>query len=408
MSLTALFRSCRPTRRYRTAVDRCGNAPSTCTTLPTNHATQPAATPSGWTRLMSKLDFTSKRTWGALAAIAVVAGALTSALAWAAGWIGSRTTSAALVSETPQPFPPGFRRAHGKGICFAGTFRPDRAAVPLSSARAFTQPVIPVVGRFSIGTGSPYAADSSTTTLSMAVSLTTDDKQQWRLAMNNQPYFPTHNPEGFLAMQQATAPDPATGRPDPRRLAAFLDAYPEAGKFMKWADREPLPGSFAGATFYSVNAFYLVAADGHRQPVRWMMRPHDPFVPMDDAQRRNADHDYLFEGLRQRVAQKPLQWDYVLQLAQPGDAVDDASQPWPADRREVIAGTLEVTSVVEQAEGACRDVNFDPSIVPAGIDVSDDPILNARSGAYAHSFNRREREIGYGKATEAVGKQEVK
>ncbi|WP_310648070.1 catalase family peroxidase [Burkholderia cenocepacia] len=267
---------------------------------------------------------------------------------------------------------------------------------------------IPVVGRLSIGTGSPYAADSSTTTLSMALLLKTDGKQQWRMAMNNQPYFATHEPEGFLAMQQATAPDPATGQPDPARLSAFLKAYPEAEKFMKWAAQESAPGSFAGATFYSVNAFYLVAADGHRQPVRWMMRPHDPFMPMSDAQRQKADHDFLFEGVRERLARKPLYWDYVLQLAQPGDPVDDASQPWPADRKQLVAGTLEMTRVVEQAEGACRDINFDPSIVPAGVEVSNDPILNARSGAYAHSFNRREREIGYGKATEAVGKQEVK
>ncbi|MBL3967073.1 catalase family peroxidase [Burkholderia sp. KCJ3K979] len=357
---------------------------------------------------MSKLDFRSTRTWGALAAIAAVAGALMSTLAWTAGWIGSRTTSVSLVSETPQPFPPGFRRAHGKGVCFVGTFRPDRAAVPLSTARVFTQADIPVVGRLSIGTGSPYAADNSTTTLSMALLLTTDDKQQWRMAMNNQPYFATHEPEGFLAMQQATAPDPATGQPDPARVSAFLKAYPEAEKFMKWAAQEPAPGSFAGATFYSVNAFYLVAADGHRQPVRWMMRPHDPFIPMSDAQRQKADHDFLFEGVRERLARKPLHWDYVLQLAQPGDPVDDASQPWPADRKQLVAGTLEMTRVVEQAEGACRDINFDPSIVPAGVAVSNDPILNARSGAYAHSFNRREREIGYGKATEAVGKQEVK
>ncbi|KVC41062.1 catalase [Burkholderia pseudomultivorans] len=357
---------------------------------------------------MSRLDLTSKRTWGALAAIAIVAGGLTSALAWTAGWIGSRTTSASLVSETPQPFPPGFRRAHGKGVCFAGIFRSSGAAVPLSSARVFTQADIPVVGRFSIGTGSPHAADASTTTLSMALLLTTDDKQQWRMAMNNQPYFATREPEGLLAMQQATAPDPATGRPDPERMAAFLKAYPEADKFLKWAAREPAPGSFAGATFYSVNAFYLVTADGRRQPVRWMMRPRDPFTPLSDAQRQKAHHDFLFDGVRERLAQKPLYWDYVLKLAQPGDVVDDASQPWPADRKQIVAGTLEVTRVVEQAEGACRDIDFDPSIVPAGVEVSNDPILNARSGAYAHSFNRREREIGYGKAIEAVGKQEVK
>nr|HAS1763613.1 catalase [Enterobacter asburiae] len=194
----------------------------------------------------------------------------------------------------------------------------------------------------------------------------------------------------------------------PQRLKDFLKAYPEAEKYLKWATQKPAPGSFAGATFYSINAFYLVNAQGDRQAVRWMMRPHEPFLSMSAEQRQKADDNFLFENLRQRLAQKPLYWDYVLQLAQPGDPVDDPSQPWPEDRKQMVAGTLEVTRVEAQSTGACRDVNFDPSVVPAGVAVSDDPILNARSAAYSHSFSRREREIGYGKATEAVQKQEVK
>ncbi|MEQ0826350.1 catalase family peroxidase [Enterobacter dykesii] len=357
---------------------------------------------------MYKLDFKSQKTWGALASIAVIAGVLASVFAWTAGWFGSRTVSQSLVSETPKPFPAGFRRAHGKGICFAGTFTPDGAATSLSTARLFSQSKTPVVGRFSIGTGNPHAADTSTKTLSMALLLKTDDKQQWRMAMNNVPFFATRDPEGFLAMPKALAVDGSTGKPDPQRLAAFLKAYPEAKKYLAWAAQTPAPGSFSGATFNSINAFYLIDAQGHKQPVRWMMRPHDLFMPLDETVRQKVDHDFLFEGISQRLAQKPIYWDMVLQLAQPGDPVDDPSQPWPDDRKKVVAGTLEVTRVETQSTGACRDVNFDPSIVPAGVAVSDDPILNARSAAYSHSFSRREREIGYGKATEAVQKQEVK
>ena len=139
-----------------------------------------------------------------------------------------------------------------------------------------------------------------------------------------------------------------------------------------------------------------------------MMRPHDPFVSLSEEQRQKADRNIMFEGVSQRLAQKPLYWDFVLQLAQPGDPVDDPSRPWPNDRRQIVAGTLEVVRVEAQADGPCRDVNFDPSTVPSGVNVSDDPVLNARSAAYSHSFSRREREIGYGKATEAVEKQEVK
>jgi hypothetical protein len=81
-----------------------------------------------WKNVYVETGFEVQKTWGALAAIAVVAGTLASAFAWTAGWLGSRTVSQALVGETPKPFPPGFRRAHGKGICFAGTFTPNGSA----------------------------------------------------------------------------------------------------------------------------------------------------------------------------------------------------------------------------------------------------------------------------------------
>jgi catalase len=47
-----------------------------------------------------------------------------------------------------------------------------------------------------------------------------------------------------------------------------------------------------------------------------------------------------------------------------------------------------------QAEeaGACRDLVFDPTILPSGIGLSDDPLLAARSKTYSSSFTRRASE----------------
>src|SRR6478672_9371370 len=43
-------------------------------------------------------------------------------------------------------------------------------------------------------------------------------------------------------------------------------------------------------------------------------------------------------------------------------------------------------------DGPCRDFNYDPTILPTGIAVSDDPLLAARSAAYAKSFDLRTAE----------------
>jgi len=91
-------------------------------------------------------------------------------------------------------------------------------------------------------------------------------------------------------------------------------------------------------------------------------------------------------------------------IADTNDPVNDPSQPWPESRLKVNAGTLTVNALSVQAKGACRDVNFDPTIDPSGVAISDDPILHARSGVYAKSFNLREREVGQQSAYKEVTK----
>jgi len=47
-------------------------------------------------------------------------------------------------------------------------------------------------------------------------------------------------------------------------------------------------------------------------------------------------------------------------------------------------------------QGECRALNFAPLVLPDGLEASADPILAARSAAYAESFNRRSRETALG------------
>jgi catalase len=120
------------------------------------------------------------------------------------------------------------------------------------------------------------------------------------------------------------------------------------------------------------------------------MTPVDAFAP--EPADTPTDKNYLFDALAERLKQGPAQWHLALTVGQPGDPTNDATLPWPADREQVDAGTLTVTALQGEDAGACRDVNFDPLVLPAGIVTSDDPLLSARSAAYAESFERREGE----------------
>lgn len=341
----------------------------------------------------------------ALAGIGAIVLAAAGAFAWTAGWIGDGLTAPHMtdaIEATGAPHP-GFRRAHAKGVCVYGTFRASGAAVALSSARVFAQKETPVLGRLSIAGGDPHGADAKARVRSMALLLRTDDGQEWRTAMNSFPFFPVATPEGFHAQTLASRPDPATGKPDPAKLAAFVAQYPEVKKFQAWAASAPWSNSWGNTEYNGVNTFAFTAADGSARHVRWSMRPQLPFVPLDTAQRDQADADFLASDLNARLIAAPLRWDMVLTIAAPGDAVNDATQAWPDDREHVVAGTLELVRAEPQASGACRDVNYDPLILPSGIAGSDDPILAARSAVYSQSFNRREREIAHGRAPEATG-----
>lgn len=342
-----------------------------------------------------------------LVGIAAIVAAIALAFAWTAGWIGNRFTAQQLIntieSGNPQPFP-GFRRAHAKGVCIAGTFRSSGDATKLSTARAFSQPEIQVLGRLSIA-GNAHGTDDDARVRSLALLLRTDDGEEWRTAMNSFPFFLVATPEGFLAQMQASSPNPATGKPDPAKQTQFVQKYPEAKKFFAWAAQAPWPDSWANTEFNSVNAFRAQAADGSERYIRWTMRPQTPLQTMTPEQREAAGADFLARDLDARLAKAPLRWDMVLTVAEAGDAVNDPSQQWPEGRQQIVAGTLEVTRASPQATGPCRDVNFDPLILPRGVAASADPVLLARSSVYSESFNRRELEIARGEATEAVGQK---
>ena len=332
--------------------------------------------------------------WAGIGAIALF---LASAFAWAAGWIGrDRLTAPRMIEaiEANGPAHPGFRRAHAKGVCVTGVFRSSGDAAALSSARVFEQTETPVLGRLSIGGGDPYGADAKARVRSMALRLRTDDGQEWRTAMNNFPFFAVATAEAFQAQTLASRPDPATGKPDPAKMAAFLARYPEAKKFQEWAKTAPWSDSWGNTRYNGVNAFRLIAEDGSVRYVRWSMLPRLGFAPLSQEHRERADADFLYRDLSARLAQGALRWDLVLTLAEPGDPVNDPSRSWPENRTQIVAGTLELTRSEPQATGPCRDINYDPLILPSGIRGSDDPILAARSAVYSQSFNRRERELG--------------
>jgi catalase len=254
----------------------------------------------------------------------------------------------------------------------------------------FQPGTVTVVGRFSLGGGLPDQADKPDTVRGLGLLFQAPNGQQWRTAMINVPVFTDSTPQGFYERLLAAKPQPDTGKPDPKKMAAFLDRHPETAAAMKIIKQSPPSAGFADSAFHGLNAFVFTNSAGASVPVRWSAIPQQASGAA--APPSSVGKDYLFDDLIRALAQRPLKWQLVLTIGEPGDPTNDATKPWPQSRRSIDAGTITITTVQTEEAGNARDINFDPTVLPDGITVSDDPLLAARSAVYARSFTRRAEE----------------
>ena len=282
----------------------------------------------------------------------------------------------------------GFRRNHARGVDVSGSFESNGNGDRLSKAAVFRPGRVPVLGRFSLGGGQPYAADTPDAVRGLGLQFSLPDGELWRTAMINLPVFPFRTPEAFYEQLIASKPDPKTGKPDPANMKAFVARHPETARALTVIKSQPVSSGFGNSTFHSLNAFRFTNTEGASVPVRWILTPTQPF---EAASTTSVPHDknYLFDALIAQIHRQQMRWHLIIIVAQPGDPTDDASIAWPAEREQVDLGTLTLDRIESDDTSPARDINFDPLVLPGGIAPSDDPLLSARSAVYSQSFTRR-------------------
>ena len=283
----------------------------------------------------------------------------------------------------------GFRRNHAKGLGVCGYFESNGNGVRLSRAAVFEPGRVPVIGRFSLDGGQPYQPDRPGTRRGLALQFSLPNGEQWRTAMINFPLFPVRTPEIFYERLLAFKQDPATGMPDPAQVKAFEERHPETVEVFKRITAEPQASGFGNTTFHGLNAFLFTNAAGKTTPVRWILKPMQPFEAAGAA---SPDKNYLFDNLITQIHQQPLRWRLIVIVGKPGDPTNDPSIGWPADREQVDVGTLTLDRVEAGELSAATDIIFDPLMLPWGMAPSDDPVLHIRSLVYVESYTRRAAE----------------
>jgi catalase len=326
---------------------------------------------------------------GSFVLIAAVVAFGAAAFAYTAGWFSpERLTPQKLVDgfTGPSGAPLGHRRNHAKGICFTGVFESNGAGSELARAQVFAQGKYPVVGRFNLGTPDPNAEDAKERVRGLGLMISTPDGQEWRMAMIDPPFFPVSTPEAFHEYQIASASK------EPDAIPKFAQAHPEFAAFGAWAGSAPWTFSYAEERFNSLNSFIFTDASGNDHAVRWSLAPaaQPVAVPPEELSKRGPD--FLETEIVERIKGGPLRWTMLVTVANAGDETADPSKAWPQDRRSVEVGSLVVQAIEPERDGACRDINFDPTVLPSGIRTSDDPFPAARSAAYRVSYDRRTAE----------------
>ena len=284
---------------------------------------------------------------------------------------------------------PGFRVTHAKGIVCAGTFIASPEAAQLSRAAHFGGQPVPVIVRFSDGTGLPQIPDGdpNSNPKGIAIRFKLPDGGITDIIANGQNGFPAGTPADFVSFLGGvltSGPDV----PKPTPLEKFLVTHPNTLRFL--ATPNPQPASFATYAYFANNSFILVNARGKRQAIRYQIIPVAGEQHLDAATAAAKSPDFLMDEIRSRIGKAPVEFRLQVQIPGPNDPTNDATIVWPDDRTKILLGTIRLTTVDPKSAETERAMIYDPTHLTDGIELSDDPLPAFRSQVYSISYARRQ------------------
>jgi catalase len=276
---------------------------------------------------------------------------------------------------------PGHRALHAKGDFYSGTFNASPEAKSICRALHLSGISVPILVRWSHGSGRLDANDEKPYVRGMAVSFVLPDGSSTDLLGQTIPRFPVRTPEDFVTLIEVAR--------DKKELAKFLVTRPRTALAIAHNQRVRAlgpPHSYAEATYYPIHAYRWVSMAGVGTWVRYRMVPQAQ--PSDRPGGRFAGRERMREEILARLERAPVRFDLVVTVAGPKDDPHNPMSVWKGSR-DFVAGWLEVTTPEDDREAQGDVVVFDPTRVVDGIELSDDPILRYRPQSYSVSIDRR-------------------
>jgi catalase len=283
---------------------------------------------------------------------------------------------------------PGFRPVHAKGTLLTGTFTPSHDAASLTRAPHVLRESTPVTVRYSDSTGLPLVPDNdpNANPRGFAIRFNLTEHVHTDIIGHSADGFPARTGQEFLEFLSALAvSDPANLSGSP--LEAYLGTHPAALAFVQVP--KPTPSSFARESFFGITAMQFTNKDSVSRFGRYRIVPEAGNDHLDDSATAAKSANFLFDELAERIAKGPIKLRILVQLANEGDVVDDATIHWPEDRTLLELGTVVLTALVPGSAHEQKQIIFDPIPRVDGIAPSDDPLLELRAAVYLLSGRRR-------------------
>ncbi|KAF8892312.1 catalase-like domain-containing protein [Gymnopilus junonius] len=301
-------------------------------------------------------------------------------------------TSRELVAQLHSIFGehPGFRPAHAKGILLSGAFTPSAEAAKLSVAPQFNNSSTAIIIRHSNSTGVPSIPDidPNADPRGLAIRFTLGDHVHTDIIAHSTPFFPVRTGQEFLEFLRAAA-ESGPGAASPSPIEKFLGSHPSALAFVQAP--KPPPSSYAREAYFGVNAFKLVDAAGKATFIRYRVIPDLGVEKLSPTDLATKGANYLQEDLTARLANGPLTYRLLAQIAEEGDVTNDATVHWPETRKLVELGQVKVEKAYETEKNVKdqKNIIFDPIPRVKGVEPSDDPLLDMRASVYLVSGRER-------------------
>lgn len=284
--------------------------------------------------------------------------------------------------------PTGYRRAHARGKSYKARFIADGSVSHLTIAPHFQKGETTVFVRFSHFSPDPTWADAMSPVKGMAVQFRLPNGEITNVVGVTSPIFFAKTPEIFSEMLSVVKSF-KKGKPSLKELASLLADYPESGAMINNIRKMQAPSSFATGQYNSIHAFYLISQQGQKQPIKYLWEPENGVETLSPLDAIALPVGFFEADMEDRIAKGPVRFRLNVIIGQSEDPTDDPTKEWPKTREKLTVGYLEITEEAPEAE----DILFDPTVMTAGIERSEDRILNFRHHAYEISHQRRMSEM---------------